>query len=862
MKLGVLTAAFCVLLLPPAWAAESAEPGSGAQLILSQGSPWRCYYSFKTPVVRSGSDLAETSRPKQADVCRSPLPPKHWMVPDFDDVSWARVRFDEPATWKDYGFGLGRPSLRLQCLRGKFTVKDPARAGKLMLALRYRGGVVVYVNGKEIARADMPQGAIGFDTLANDYPPEAFDRPDGKPIRVAFRDPERFAERVKLRIRRLSIAVPSSLLRKGTNVLAVEIHRAPYFGKGVEIDNLNYRCHWATCGLVSLELRASGEGGVSPNLARPKGLQVWNCDVNAPLSDSDYADPHEASRPIYIVGARNGTFTGQVVVSRDQPLEGLKASASKLKHSTGNFHIPRSTIEVLYGVPAGKWERHDRFYNARDVLSEVAPREVLPLDEAKGVAQPLWLKVRVPEDAPPGDYRGKLAIHVGGFKLVEVAVHLRVVGWKVPDRRQFRTHVGLIQSPDSVALYYNVPLWSERHWKFLEKSFALLGEVGNKTVHIPLICRTNFGNEETMVRWVKQSDGTYSYDFTVFDRYMDLAQKYLAPDVVCLYVWDIYTGRQRWNRPEWKEEGTGVKVTLLDPATGRREEMEGAKYNSPEALAFWKPVVLELRERLQKRGLAPAMMIGIMGDFNIPWPETVEVFKRIDPDLKWVWNAHSTNLRAHIGYCTRVYANKPPLPGGKRSYFWQRSGGPVVAFFPRFRAMDICPLRPSAPLGVYQLDNEAAQMWGVDGIGRLGADFWGVMRSRRLNRTVIARFPESDWSQLNPTTSDTSLLEPGPDGALSSARFEMFREGVQQCEARMVLEKALLVPEERRRLSAELARRCREILEERAEMLRAAISTDDESWIWYPASGWELRVEKLFQAASEIQRTLAAKGGN
>jgi len=612
---------------------------------------------------------------------------------------------------------------------------------------------------------------------------------------------------------------------------------------------------------VSLELRAGSSGAIVPNLSRPEGLQVWNSDVNAPLSDADFADPHEGLRPIDIVGARNAPFTGQVAVSSDKALEGLQASATRLEHTEGSYHIPSTSVQVLYGMPAERWERHDQFYNARDVLAERPPEKVVPAAGAEGVAQPIWVKVRVPADAPRGEYGGQLTISVEGLEPVEVPVHLRVAGWKVPEPRQFETHVGLIQSPDSVALYYNVPLWSDEHWKLLEKSFALLGEIGNKTVHIPLICRTNFGNTQSMVRWVKQSGGTYSYDFAVFDRYLDLAQKYLEPDVVCLYVWDIYTGRQRWNRPEWREEGGAVKVTVLDPAAGQVAEMEGPRYDAPEALDFWRPLVLELQRRMRERGLRDAMMIGIMGDFNIPWPETVELFERIDPDLKWVWNAHSSNTRPHIGYCTRVYANKPPLPGAGSSYFWQRSAGPIVGFFPRFRAMDICPLRPSAPLGVYQLDTEAAQRHGVDGIGRLGADFWGVMKTRGRNHTLVARYPESDWSQLNPTTSETSLLEPGPEGALSSARFEVFREGVQQCEARILLEKAVLVPEWRELLGAELAERCHEILDERARMLRAAVSTDDESWIWYAHSGWEQRALKLFQAASEVQKVLAGKGG-
>jgi len=65
--------------------------------------------------------------------------------------------------------------------------------------------------------------------------------------------------------------------------------------------------------------------------------------------------------------------------------------------------------------------------------------------------------------------------------------------------------------------------------------------VGDKTVYIPLICDTNMGNDESMVRWVKQADGSYKHDLSVMEKYLDAVIKYQGkPTVVCLYVWDCY----------------------------------------------------------------------------------------------------------------------------------------------------------------------------------------------------------------------------------------------------------------------------------------------------------------------------------
>ena len=50
---------------------------------------------------------------------------------------------------------------------------------------------------------------------------------------------------------------------------------------------------------------------------------------------------------------------------------------------------------------------------------------------------------------------------------------------------------------------------------------------------------------------------------------------------------------------------------------------------------------------------------------------------------------------------------------------------------------------------------------------------------------------------------------------MATNRFEQFREGVQQCEARISIESALIDPAKRQQLGEELASRCQAALDER-----------------------------------------------
>jgi hypothetical protein len=59
-----------------------------------------------------------------------------------------------------------------------------------------------------------------------------------------------------------------------------------------------------------------------------------------------------------------------------------------------------------------------------------------------GLNQPIWVEVRVPKDAAPGDYHGKVTITAEGEKPVEVPVTLTVWDFALPDAPTFRTNFG------------------------------------------------------------------------------------------------------------------------------------------------------------------------------------------------------------------------------------------------------------------------------------------------------------------------------------------------------------------------------------------------------------------------------------
>ncbi|HUU42897.1 MAG TPA: hypothetical protein VMX57_03910, partial [Planctomycetota bacterium] len=272
-----------------------AQSGDSA-VVLDTTSFWRVHYTIRPPVVRDGDRV----RGLATLTGETPAPPENWTQVDFDDHEWTRTpgelfpvrtrvwAIDQEALEASgiTAHNNSSPALALICLRGKFGVTDPTAVRGLKLTLAYHGGVVVCVNGKEVGRADMAAAGSGVDALAKDYPRSAFLRADGSPIMSEFSiKQDRDAEAIpawKSRLRRVEIPIPAGALRKGTNVLAVAVHRAAYLPevrewivkKGVPDHEIPWFI-WATCNLNAVSLDAPSRAGLVANVARPKGWQVW-----------------------------------------------------------------------------------------------------------------------------------------------------------------------------------------------------------------------------------------------------------------------------------------------------------------------------------------------------------------------------------------------------------------------------------------------------------------------------------------------------------------------------------------------------------------------------------------------------------
>jgi hypothetical protein len=842
--------------------------------VLSEQAPWRVWVQQGGYLTRMEGALTVISghsrvafNPDATDWLGvhshrlTPQPPANWTAADFDDNTWPRYLMGEIAGWIG---GYGAHCQREERLWGvmartRFGVTDPAKVVDLKLTAEYLGGIIVYVNGKEVGRAhmrgpaeqeqtweaavyrqpDQPRRSYsapqsGIWALAQDYPEEAYKLPDGSCL-PAYRkndarlQAEEILARYQKRVRRATIPIPGSALVKGVNVLAIEIRHAA-------IAYPDEAVNWSHAGLRDIQLTAASGAGLADCDAAAKETRVWSADAFQPVAGTlpdptDFAgrgwlskgdgganvrpletfssraftffqsapavgilagNPFDPIRPIRILTPRNGVGVGQVVVADSTGLTGLSATVGDLKSADGGV-LPSSAVQINYAVAAPNT-------HYLEALSPTPP--------ANATTVPVWLRVRAPKQQRPGWYSGTVIVKANG-KSFQVPVQVMVTGFMVPAPHESNLAIGFVQSWDTLASYYQVPLWSPEHWALIERSLALMGEWGNAPLIVPVLTLQHRKHawKEPLIRFVRQGDRLVP-DYSVFEKYLDLYIKQCGlPRVVSVEVYHPSTQK----RAAWSNNGSRAssresrvleppKVKVVDPATGASEIAEIPQYDDPAAREFYTTLVNGVRDIVVKRGMPEkAVVLGIGGDVR-PAQEHGELFRQWLPYARWHLLSHFNADPGCIFYMKPDHANDMKFKAWEEGRYIavgeleiglreDHTGGGVALA----RNIEKIIKRPwqmvwlgtlrgqisdfSAPY-VYAV-SAAGGMAGETGWGRIGLEYWDQSRNAPV-------------SNLDYFTQLCHLAAPGPQGALPTVRLEMIRQGMQVAEARRAIVAALV----------------------------------------------------------------------
>jgi hypothetical protein len=144
-----------------------------------------------------------------------------------------------------------------------------------------------------------------------------------------------------------------------------------------------------------------------------------------------------------------------------------------------------------------------------DVLRDLPPDG---FSAPPGEVRALWLSVRVPAGAAPGEYAGTVTVTAADGDAQTLPVHLRVHDVLLPDPSAWALRVDFWQGFYALARQYQVPEWSEEWWALARTFLEDLAAHGESVVQVG---RGYFD-------WKRQADGSWSFGFERFDRYVEL----------------------------------------------------------------------------------------------------------------------------------------------------------------------------------------------------------------------------------------------------------------------------------------------------------------------------------------------------
>jgi len=387
-RIGIVCLTLLVLIMSVSAVTHGAGKSSGkAELqehweggMLPEDSPvstrsyWRYWYTLAPPRVFSEGKLIPKSNRLLTGWGGSSInqgttepPAGGWADADFDDSAWPVLRMPFNTMVNTI---CAQHMIRQTCLRTRFGVPDPGKVKKLVFTAAFHGGLIVRVNGRELARKHIPsEGILAKEGFAEPYPEEVWGpvteeaKKQALKLRIGQRKkrgkvrwlwsymrnhkPEQMKiarDLRKLMDRRIELEVPAEVLVKGVNVLALELHLSPSLHSVQKNGDPHGLIRFVTLDPTPKDAVLSADN-------RSEGARVWTEDIHRRMLTEDFLEPGVKTRQIVrIVGARGGTHSGQIVVGTAAELAEPSAMLDGLSGPAGAV-IPASAVTLRWGRP-------------------------------------------------------------------------------------------------------------------------------------------------------------------------------------------------------------------------------------------------------------------------------------------------------------------------------------------------------------------------------------------------------------------------------------------------------------------------------------------------------------------------------
>ena len=499
-------------------------------------------------------------------------------------------------------------------------------------------------------------------------------------------------------------------------------------------------------------------------LAIPTQLSWGTTDIR--YKKLDIPNVKKSSR-IQLKAWKNERINAQAVLWTKADLEDATITVSELKN--GSSVIPASAIKTNFvryvmtdelnkNKKGACSKRPDKTEWDSSLVADVL--DIVKVRDIKAyTTQPIWLNIWVPTDARTGKYKGTLTVSGKNFKAMDLQFEVQVLNRTIPAPKEWALHLDFWQNPYAIARYYQVPLWSKEHFDVMRPFMKMLADIGQRSITTSIMHKPWAGQTEdhfdSMVFRMKKLDGSWEYDYTVFDKWVE----YMMNEIGIKDMISCYT------MIPW-----ALSFDYFDQATNRIQFIN-AKPGEAAYSEYWGTFLKDFSRHLREKGWFEKTAISMDERPMEAMREAIKVIKEADPEFKitLAGNYHE-EIQADLYYLAIPYGQKYP----EKVKAERKQKGQYSCVY------TCCS---EAFPNIFTFSDPAEATWtpihalagGYDGFLRWAIHSWVAdpLRDSRFR----------SWG-----AGDTYTVYPGPR---SSIRFERFTEGLQNCEKIRILREEL-----------------------------------------------------------------------
>ena len=385
-----------------------------------------------------------------------------------------------------------------------------------------------------------------------------------------------------------------------------------------------------------------------------------------------------------------------------------------------------------------------------DPIDHIASTLTVPANATQGG----WISVRVPQQVKAGKYTGTVTVKDGDKVLSELKLAVNVKNRTLPASTEWAFHLDLWQNPYAEARYYNVEPFSKEHFDRMRPDMQNYVDAGGKVITASIMHKPWNGQTydpfESMVTWLKKADGTWYFDYTVFDKWVE-------------YMMSLGVKKQIncYSMVPWR-----LSFQYFDQASNSFKYLD-AKPGEAAYDEFWGNMLTSFAKHLKEKGWFDITHISMDERPMKDMLATLKVIRKADKDFKvsLAGTYHDELVKELHDYCIAIGEKFPAEVIKSR-----KEAGQVTAYY-------TCCTEPRPNTFTFSAPAEAEWLGWFAAKENLDGYLRWALNSWVKNPLQDSRF--TAWA-----AGDTYMIY--PEGR-SSIRFERLIEGIQSYEKIRIL---------------------------------------------------------------------------